>query len=146
MSSTMTRGRIRTVVIALAVLGAGAGVWLVARSASGGQEASSTKARSSPAHGGAPVVDDYERGRELLAAGETAKAEQAFRRAVEHAPSSAVAHYGLGCALLELGDAVGAAAEIESALSLASTDVPWRQDAEAALVAAHLRKSKSAAR
>src|SRR5262245_36614440 len=53
-----------------------------------------------------------------------------LREAVERDPKSAEAHYALGLAFLRAGDADGAVAEIEAALSLAPPDASWRPEAE----------------
>jgi len=89
----------------------------------------------------------YARGRDLaLRSGDVRGAIEAYREALALEPGRAEAHYGLGLALLQSGDAVGAAAEIESALSLAPEGASWRQDAENALVLALLRKPKGPAK
>ncbi len=86
----------------------------------------------------------YARGNDLLHDSKDLHgAVEAYRKAVDLAPAMAEAHYGIGYALLQLGDAEGAAAELESALSLAPADASWRQDAENALVLAHLRKAQA---
>lgn len=77
--------------------------------------------------------------------GDLPRAVEAYRRALALEPSMAEAHYGLGLALLRSGDGEGAAAEIESALSLAPPDAAWRPDAENALVGALLLRSKERA-
>ena len=61
-------------------------------------------------------------------------------------PVSAEEHYELGLALLRSGDAEGAVAEIEAALSLAPPDASWRKEAEDAMVLALLRRGKREAR
>ena len=84
----------------------------------------------------------YELGRHLATvARDLPGAIVAYREALALDPQQAEAHYGLGLALLQSGDAEGAAAEIESALSLAPADASWRPDAENAMVHALLRKS-----
>jgi tetratricopeptide (TPR) repeat protein len=84
----------------------------------------------------------YERGDELLKRAKDLRgASEAYRKAAELAPEMGVAHFGLGYTLLDLGDVDGAIAELESALSLAPPDAPWKKDAENALVLAHIRKS-----
>ena len=67
----------------------------------------------------------------------------AYREALSLDPGMGPAHFGLGLALLQTGDAEGAAAEIESAISLAPPDAGWRKDAENALVLALLRKDEN---
>ena len=59
---------------------------------------------------------------------------------------SAEEHYELGLALLRSGDAEGAVAEIEAALSLAPPEASWRKEAEDAMVLALLRRGKREAR
>ncbi len=86
----------------------------------------------------------YDRADDLLKrAGDVPGASVAYRKAAELAPAMGEAHFGLGYTLLELGDVDGAIAELESALSLAREGAAWKQDAENALVLAHLRKSQA---
>jgi tetratricopeptide (TPR) repeat protein len=66
-------------------------------------------------------------------------AVDAWRRAIEADPRYAEAHANLGAALLDLGDAAGAAAELEAALSLAPESSPWRADAERRAALARFR-------
>lgn len=83
----------------------------------------------------------YELGRLSLASLHDPRgAETALRKALELRPGLAEAHFALGAALVELDDLDGGSAELEAALSLAPADAPWRQDAENALVRAHLQK------
>jgi hypothetical protein len=56
------------------------------------------------------------------------------------------AHYGRGCALLELGDRDGAIPELESAYSLAPEGASWKIDAKDQLQRAYLLKSQTAPR
>lgn len=66
-------------------------------------------------------------------------AVEAYRNAIEEAPQMADAHFRLGAALMDLKDWEAAIAEIQAALQIAPTDVPWRADAESALALARLR-------
>jgi tetratricopeptide (TPR) repeat protein len=86
----------------------------------------------------------YQRADELLKEKNDIRgASKAYRKAAELAPEMGEAHYGVGFTLLQLGDTDGAIAELESALSLARPGSTWKTDAENALVAAHLEKTKS---
>jgi len=89
----------------------------------------------------------YERGNDLLTkARDYRGAAEAYRHATELSPSLGVAHYGRGCALLELGDLDGAIPELESAFSLAPEGASWKVDAQDALERAHLQKNRAAPR
>jgi len=128
----MTRARMLGLAGALLILAIG-GVWatLGVRSAS----STTTIVARSPA-------EWYERGRELaLRSRDRPGAIAAYREALALDPEMGEAHYGLGLVLLESGDVEGAAAELESAVSLAPPEASWRKDAENALVLALLRKS-----
>jgi Flp pilus assembly protein TadD len=70
---------------------------------------------------------------------------EAYVKALELEPGHVEAHLNLGLVLLELGDAEGARAELESALSLAPPDAPWRATAQEGLVRAHVALSKKSA-
>jgi tetratricopeptide (TPR) repeat protein len=86
----------------------------------------------------------YARGNELLTQAKDYRgASEAYRHAVELAPQMGVAHYGRGCALLELGDLDGAIPELESAYSLAPEGASWKVDAQRELERAHLEKTKA---
>ena len=99
--------------------------------------------RPQPAADPRTAAQWYERGRELAQdSRDLPVAIAAYRTALALEPGSAETHYGLGLALLHSGDAEGAAAEIESALSLAPPDAAWRKEAEDAMVLALLRKGK----
>ena len=88
------------------------------------------------------AADWYGRGRGLAQGSrDLPGAIAAYREALALDSQMGEAHYGLGLALLESGDVEGAAAELESAVSLAPPDASWRKDAENALVLALLRKS-----
>jgi tetratricopeptide (TPR) repeat protein len=54
----------------------------------------------------------------LAAENQPARAIDAFTKALAHDPRSAIAHFGLGSALLQTGDALAAARELERAVSL----------------------------
>jgi tetratricopeptide (TPR) repeat protein len=89
----------------------------------------------------------YARGNDLLTlARDYRGAAEAYRRAVELSPQMGEAHYGRGCALLELGDLDGAIPELESAFSLAPEGASWKTDAQDALERAHLQKNRAAPR
>jgi Flp pilus assembly protein TadD len=129
------------IVAAAALLSVAAAGWLWAARRSG--------PASAPRQAIAPrsAAEWYERGRELASDSRNLPgAIEAYREALALEPQHAEAHYGLGLALLQSGDAEGAAAEIESALSLAPQGASWRQDAENALVLALLRKPRSSQR
>ena len=85
----------------------------------------------------------YAFGNELARGGrDLPGAIEAYGEALSLDPGMPEAHFGLGLALLQSGDAEGAAAEIESALSLAPLDATWRQDAEDALAVAYLHRAQ----
>jgi tetratricopeptide (TPR) repeat protein len=89
----------------------------------------------------------YARGNDLLTlARDYRGAAEAYGHATELAPSMGEAHYGRGCALLELGDYDGAIPELESAYSLAPEGATWKVDAQDALERAHLQKNRTAPR
>jgi tetratricopeptide (TPR) repeat protein len=84
-----------------------------------------------------------ERGNDLFTkARDYRGAAEAYGHATELSPSMGVAHYGRGCALLELGDLDGAIPEHESAFSLAPEGASWKHDAQNALERAHLQKTQ----
>jgi tetratricopeptide (TPR) repeat protein len=66
-------------------------------------------------------------------------AEEAYLRAIERSPGLVEAQFRLGAVLIELARYEEAIASLESALSLAPPDAPWRAQAEAALIEAHQR-------
>jgi protein O-GlcNAc transferase len=54
----------------------------------------------------------------LAAQGQSARAIEAFKKALAHDPQSAVAHFGLGSSLLQSGETAAAARELERAAAL----------------------------
>jgi tetratricopeptide (TPR) repeat protein len=138
----MTRsGRIGTLV-AISLLGlAGLALLLLARRLVPRSE--KIGAGAAAPHEIRTAADWYARGNELLKRSRDLRpAAEAYRKAVELAPSMGEAHYGLGYVLLQMNDVEGSLAEIESAISLAPEGASWRKDAENALVLANLRKAK----
>ena len=141
-------GRIGSLV-AIAVIGFGGVALLfvakhyVRRSA----ETAAASSRRPPPPEPRTAPEWYARGSDLLAnARDYRGAAEAYRRAAELAPQMGEAHYGRGCALLELGDVDGALPELESALSLAPEGARWKEDAQNAFIRAQLRKGAPAPR
>ena len=132
---SLRSGRIGSLIAVLAIGVAGIALLIYGKGLA-------TKATPPPPREPATAAEWYARGDDLLKrARDVRGASEAYRRATELAPDLGVAHFGLGYALLELGDLEGAIAELGSALSLARANEAWKQDAENALVLAHLRKS-----
>jgi tetratricopeptide (TPR) repeat protein len=132
--------------IAILVLGLG-GVALMLATRGFVQRAGASAAARAAAREPSDAAGWYARGDDLLRRRTDPRgAAAAFKKAVELAPEMGEAHFGLGYTLLDLGDVDGAIAELESALSLAHEGAGWKKNAEDALVAAHLQKSRAPAK
>jgi tetratricopeptide (TPR) repeat protein len=142
MTQIMTRsGRIGTVV-AISLIGL-AGLALLFMAKRFITRTERVGAGASAPHEMRTAADWYARGNELLKSSKDLRAAaEAYRKAVELAPSMGEAHYGLGYVLLQMNDVDGSLAEIESALSLAPEGASWREDADNALILANLRKGE----
>ena len=141
-------GRIGTL-IAIGVLGFGGVALLFVAKQYLRRSAQTAAASSRPPPPPEPrtAPEWYARGNDLLAnAKDYRGAADAYGRAAELSPQMGEAHYGRGCALLELGDVDGALSELESALSLAPEGARWKEDAQNTFIRAQLRKGPSAPR
>ncbi len=83
-----------------------------------------------------PLADVNAQGREAIAAGDYARAEQEYRLYVNRRPHSAIGHHGLGRALMAQGQYTAAASEFQIAWDIEPTNLDYLEAHCEALLAA----------